>query len=291
MRPIIIGTGFLGRAIVDRLKRAKLAQIHTFHSHKHFEESIRFDLHSQNLSDVVSLLEVDTVILTSKIEDSPDTWAVMEALRCLLEVCREKRVVYVSTDAVFDGKRGMYLEGDVPNAIVGYGKHKMMCEDLVRALVPDCCIVRTSYIYGYSIGVLDERLSEARALVRTGEKVPKFTDMFKSPTEVNQLADIIIKASQSQFKGVLHVCGLRLSIYDFFRQALGTMGEKLEYLIPDKIPDLPQSGFLVDTSLDSTLLKNTFGFEPVPFGVALDRMNEISTQDNHNQLQSSGRST
>jgi hypothetical protein len=69
------------------------------------------------------------------------------------------------------------------------------------------------------------------------------------------------------------------------------MGEKLEYFIPDKIPDLPQSGFLVDTSLDYTLLKNTFGFAPVPFGVALDRINEISTQDNHNQFQSSGRST
>ena len=269
MRVAIIGTGYLGRTVVANFKNRGIGVVHTYNTQKYFADSIKFDLFSQNLNEIISLAEVDVVVFTSMIEDSSDTEAILGAMRRAFLECKDKRVVYVSTDAVFDGKKGQYVETDTATPITAYGKHKKLCEDLAQKVIPNYCIVRPSYIYGFSLGKLDNRLNKAQALAQSGQSIKKFVDMFKSPTEVNQLAEIIITVSGSDFVGVLHACGKRLSVYEFFKQALAALGKQTDSLEPDHMPENAPPEYLADTSLDSTFLKKKFGFEPVPFEVAL----------------------
>ena len=60
-------------------------------------------------------------------------------------------VVYLSTDYVFDGERGMYSEREPPNPVNYYGLTKLMGEVAVRARCSRWSIVRASSIYGLSL--------------------------------------------------------------------------------------------------------------------------------------------
>ncbi len=73
----------------------------------------------------------------------------VEATDNLVRICKEDRIflVYVSTDYVFDGEKGMYKETDKPTSINNYGFTKLKGEEAVQPL-DDYCIARGSVIYG-----------------------------------------------------------------------------------------------------------------------------------------------
>ncbi len=73
----------------------------------------------------------------------------VEATENLVQLCRKRGVflVYVSTDYVFDGEKGMYKETDNPAPINNYGLTKLKGEEAVQAL-DNHCIARGSVIYG-----------------------------------------------------------------------------------------------------------------------------------------------
>ena len=269
MTPVVIGTGYLGRTLCHRLSLEERTALHTFRSHRYFADSVLFDLFHQNLSDVVDLFGSDTVVVASKVENTAKTAQLAQAIYRLFNQCRDKRVVYVSSDAVFDGKLGMYRETDRPNPATTYGTHKALCEEILQGVEPNYCIVRTSYIYGFSLGQLDDRLSSAKALMGHGRTVRKYDDMFKSPIEVNQLAQILAFVCESEYRGVVHVCGPRISVYEFFSRALQALGCDTHRLLADSVPKDHTPECLVDTSLDNSLLRKLFGVEPVSVTVSL----------------------
>lgn len=259
MKTLLIGTGYLGRAVVERLINESVPVIHTYNSRQTFPDSIQFDLFSEPLEDSVQLDTIDTVVFTSNIEKESDTQAIEQAMRRILAACVDKRVIYTSSDAVFDGKRGKYVETDETNPVTAYGRHKLLCEQLVAELSPNSCIIRPSYIYGYSMGKLDRRLREAVELAQAGQPIKRFVDMYKTPTEVNFLAESILQAARSDVQGILHVGGTRLSVYEFTKQALAALGEDASLVAEDHIPEDTPPEVLVDTSMDSSRLKETLG--------------------------------
>ena len=60
----------------------------------------------------------------------------------------EIRLLHVSSDAVFDGKQGMYAEDDIMNPINTYAKSKMLGERLISENLENYVIIRTSF-YGF----------------------------------------------------------------------------------------------------------------------------------------------
>ncbi|MFZ1704663.1 MAG: SDR family oxidoreductase [Saprospiraceae bacterium] len=58
------------------------------------------------------------------------------------------KIVYISTDYVFDGESGPYHETDIPNPINTYGKHKLIAEQLVQQQNNDNLIIRITNVYG-----------------------------------------------------------------------------------------------------------------------------------------------
>ena len=60
------------------------------------------------------------------------------------------KVVYISTDFVFDGKKGMYKEIDSTKPINYYGITKLNGERIVDKLLDDYIIARTSVLYGWN---------------------------------------------------------------------------------------------------------------------------------------------
>jgi len=73
----------------------------------------------------------------------------VEATRVLLDLAAEIPFIFFSTDLVFDGEKGDYVEEDSPNPLSVYGETKMAAEEIVRRH-PRGCIVRISLTGGHS---------------------------------------------------------------------------------------------------------------------------------------------
>ncbi|MEM3736724.1 MAG: dTDP-4-dehydrorhamnose reductase [Candidatus Bathyarchaeia archaeon] len=115
--------------------------------------------------------------------------------------------LHVSTDYVFDGEKGMYIESDPPNPINFYGYTKLLGEEKVRNLARDWCIVRTSALFGWGIGA---KLNFATWVInglRSGHVLNIATDQYVSPTFNTDLARLIMEIADKRLTGIFHVAG------------------------------------------------------------------------------------
>ena len=137
--------------------------------------------------------------------------------------------VYISTDYVFDGERGLYKEDDLPAPVNYYGLSKLLGETAVRAVLSGrSIVVRVSGLYGYSpTGKKNFGIIALEKLLRR-EPVEAFIDQWLSPTYIRFLAGALVKLTELKPTGVLHLAGERLSRYEFavsLARVLGVEGE------------------------------------------------------------------
>jgi dTDP-4-dehydrorhamnose reductase len=110
------------------------------------------------------------------------------------------RLVHLSTDVVFDGRKGEpYVEEDPPSPVSGYGVSKAEAERRVAAAHPESLIVRTSLIVGGAEASKHE-------LAATGPG-PWFTNEIRSPVQVTDLACALLELADLDVTGPLHVAG------------------------------------------------------------------------------------
>lgn len=124
---------------------------------------------------------------------------------------------FVSTDLVFDGERGMYVEGDAPNPLNVYARTKAQAEHYVRAASEDFAIVRPSFLYGTPLA--DHHASYSRQVdtaLRAGAIFSVFHDQYRSPVPVGAFAAACLEISVRRLGGIWHVAGPeRVSRADF----------------------------------------------------------------------------
>jgi len=123
--------------------------------------------------------------------------------------------VYVSTDYVFDGEKGMKKETDLPNPINFYGKSKLEGEKSIMNLASSWCIARTSTPYGKHPKKKSFPLWVEEQL-RENKEIKVIVDQFTSPTYVANLSRMLIEIAKRQIVGIIHVAGAtRISRYEF----------------------------------------------------------------------------
>lgn len=112
------------------------------------------------------------------------------------------KMVYISTDYVFDGKsRRPYTEFDPANPINVYGKSKLAGELYVSSLLNKYFIVRTSWLYGkYGTNFVKTMLRMAREKT----ELTVVDDQVGSPTYAEDLAKFIIDLLPTDLYGIYH---------------------------------------------------------------------------------------
>lgn len=160
-------------------------------------------------------------------EDEPDLAHEInaKATGMIAGLCRELgiRMVYISTDYVFDGQKETgYTEADPTSPINQYGQSKREGEEWVARLCPDHLILRTSWLYGTRGQNFPKTiLSKAKR----GESLSIVTDQVGSPTYTGDLAHQIYSLLQSEAKGIYHTANQgSCSWYQFAEQILHVAG-------------------------------------------------------------------
>jgi len=255
---ILVGSsGFLGRCLGERLA-PHMNVVNTHHQHQMFSHSRQYDVFQDDLRPWFQDEEVSAVIFAALIEREEPV-CVTQAMTRFARSCRNVRTLYLSSDGIFGGEGGEYTEEAIPRPRTQYGQNLLACERLIqqycqnfciiRPSYQNFCIIRPSYLYGFSQGILDARLTRIRHALRHGERVDMFEDMYKSPLGVEQVADAVITMTTSDFSGILHVAGPRLSTYEFARQSMEALRVATTHLVPVSMPTDPT--WIRDTSLNS----------------------------------------
>lgn len=130
----------------------------------------------------------------------------VEVTRRLAELATKITFVFLSTDLVFDGRKGNYVENDPVGPLSVYAETKVAAEEIVRAH-PRHLIVRTSLNYGHS-ATGDRGFNEELANAwRAGRVTPLFTDEFRRPIAARETARAVLELLRDGASGVFHLAG------------------------------------------------------------------------------------
>jgi dTDP-4-dehydrorhamnose reductase len=148
-------------------------------------------------------------------------------------------MIYVSTDAVFDGVLGGYREMDAPAPVSQYGHSKALGETLVRSALPEAVILRTN-LYGWNLQPKTSLAEWALRLLRKGLTVPGFCDVVFSPVLVNRLAEWMLVLMSVHARGIFHAASSdHASKYDFLRELAAAFGLDAALVRESSIEDSP----------------------------------------------------
>ena len=128
----------------------------------------------------------------------------------------DARLLFVSTEYVFDGERGLYREDHPPNPVTQYGRTKWQAEQQVAELTTHWSILRTSIVYGWPEPGQRNYAPRLIESLRQGQPWQAATDVYRTPVYVEHLADAIATIAGVDVGGILHVASADwVSMYDF----------------------------------------------------------------------------
>jgi dTDP-4-dehydrorhamnose reductase len=189
----------------------------------------------------------------------------MNVARAAREV--RSKVLFLSTDYVFDGrKNAAYEPGDAVNPLNIYGRSKAEAEKGIREIMPDCCIVRTSWLFGVQGKCFPNTILE---LAKTRDHLNVVADQTGCPTFNRDLVGAIIKLARANAHGTVHVTNRgACSWYEFAGEILRASGRNVT-VSPARTEDVPRPATRPKYSVLSGASLERFGVSMRPWQEAL----------------------
>ena len=225
---LIVGNGFLGNAIYEETKKQKLeSKVSDYH-----ENGI--DVTKINTIERVFEREKPEIVINcsaisnvDEIESNSENALNVNSYgsKNLAISCKKyhSKLIHISTDSVFDGKRGMYTENDITNPINEYSKSKKLAENWIIESLENHIIVRTNF---YGKNKKGEKLFDwiIQNLERKS-KIIGFSDIIFNPLEINNLSKMILELSRVDFNGTIHLSNNEVfSKFDFCKKIANVLG-------------------------------------------------------------------
>lgn len=137
------------------------------------------------------------------------------------------RLFFLSTDYVFDGRKtSPYEVSDERSPRSVYGQSKAMAEMKVEGILPECCIARTSWLFGAGGKCFPDTILKLAATRPTLDVV---NDQRGSPTYTPDLAKAIIELCHRDARGIVHVTNSGdCTWFDFAREIVAGAGLSTE---------------------------------------------------------------
>jgi dTDP-4-dehydrorhamnose reductase len=204
MRVTIFGaTGLLGKALVRQWIDDNVSGLGSK------DADIR---NPQQISNVLEETRPDWIVLAAAYTDvdgcegNPE-YAFDVNCRGALNVAKAakqfaSRVLFLSTDYVFDGAKNRPYETNDPRAPLNvYGRSKAEAEVQISQVLPECCILRTSWLFGNDGKCFPDTILK---LAASRPAIDVVDDQRGSPTYTTDLARTIIQLCRSDAKGIVH---------------------------------------------------------------------------------------
>ena len=147
------------------------------------------------------------------------------------------RLIFVSTEYVFDGQNGPYDEDATPAPTTQYGRTKRQAEQAVATLASQSSVLRTSIVYGWPAPGRRNFVPMLVARLHDEEPYHAPTNVYRSPVYVEHLVDGITRLVETEHAGIHHVAGADwVSMYDFAFAVAREFGLDTSLVIPASDP-------------------------------------------------------
>lgn len=191
------------------------------------------------------------------------------------------RLAYVSTDSVFDGKRGGYTEEDAPAPLNVYARTKL---DGEKAAGGGALVVRTN-LFGWSprgASLAEWVLRELRA----GRPITGFHDVRFAPLLADDLAELLLELMRRGERGLLHLgAAAPVSKLEFARLLAQAFGLDASLIRPGSVDAAPlKAPRPKDTSLDSRKAQALLGRALPAVAEGIRRMKERRGENAHAEV-------
>jgi dTDP-4-dehydrorhamnose reductase len=187
------------------------------------------------------------------------------------------KMIHISTDFIFDGKFGPYLENAEPNPISYYGYSKWLAENKITEILKDYIILRTVLVYGVTYGLSRTNIVLwAKSSLESGKPIQVVNDQFRTPTLVEDLAKACILAIKQNAQGVFNISGEEFmpinqfvhQIADFWNLNKNLISEVTSEILNQPAKRPPITGFIIEKA------KSELGFQPTSIHDGLKLIDE-----------------
>jgi len=171
------------------------------------------------------------------------------------------RLIHFSTDCVFSGKKGSYVENDPCDAKDLYGQTKFLGE------------VEDHHVFTIRTSIIGHELVGTQSLIgwflAQSGSVKGYTRAIFSGLPTVELARVVrdFILVRPNLSGVWHIGAEPISKFDLLKLVAGAYGKEIE-IIPD-------ADLKIDRSLDSSRFRQETGYAPPPWAELVDRMHNI----------------
>jgi dTDP-4-dehydrorhamnose reductase len=173
----------------------------------------------------------------------------VEVTKLLAELAAEVQFVFFSTDLVFDGRKGNYVETDSTNPLHLYGATKLAAEGIVLKN-PRHLVVRTSINGGISRVGNRGFNEDLRLAWQSGRMTNLFTDEFRCPIPAVETARAVWELAEKNCAGLFHVAGAeKLSRWQIGQLLAARWPPLNPKITPDSAKNFPGPPRALDTSL------------------------------------------
>jgi dTDP-4-dehydrorhamnose reductase len=181
------------------------------------------------------------------------------ATKHLCELSGNARIVYVSTDLVFDGECAPYTERDRPSPLSVYGRSKAEPESAVSAK-PNAVVARMSLMFGPGLQGRRGFFDHLVQALRTGQPFTLFENEWRTPLGLCAAARMLVTLAKSDFAGVMHIGGAeRLSRLEMGQRVARVLNVSDRLLVGGQRNATPGAEPRPrDVSLDSTHWRSLF---------------------------------
>jgi len=290
--PILItgGTGLLGKALLSTVPR-EVQPAATYYGEPPPNRDVTLPFCPLDIRDVDAVARLfdefrpNVVIHTASIgsvdyaeQHREEAWAVnVSGTRNVAEACRRHgaKLVFISSNAVFDGQHPPYAEEDVLCPLNYYGELKVAGEQVVQETLDDAAIVRPIVMYGWpNPGERGNLVTYWLDRLGRGEQIRAVDDVWSKPLQVENCAEVCWAIVAQDRVDVYHAAGAdRVSLYEFALQVTQTFGFDADRIIPVPSSHFPQMAIRPkETSFVTDKMERVLGVRPVGLVEGLRRL-------------------
>ncbi|MFH1226419.1 MAG: NAD(P)-dependent oxidoreductase [Planctomycetota bacterium] len=207
----------------------------------------------------------------------------------VIAACRRNdvKLIYISSNAVFDGGHPPYAEDSERLPVNYYGRLKVQAEDLVMNSGLKYAIVRAILMYGWHFPYSRSNpVTHWLRLLSEGKPVNVVTDRYSQPLFAEDCAKIIWEIVKKDKGGIYHVSGAdRLSLFDFAKKTAEIFGFDKRLIKPVASSYFPElAPRPVDTSFLTAKIKKEMKTRPRGIKEGLQRMKATSLDAHQNDV-------
>lgn len=185
----------------------------------------------------------------------------VSATKLIAKLCSDlsAKLIYISTDLVYDGNQGQYLSEDSKlNPISLYAESKLKAENEIKKISSNFLILRMALMFGQGLNSSKNFYSQMIDSLSKGKGVNLFTDQYRTPLELSDSARMISELLSINIKNEIINFGgsKRISRFEMGEIVCDKYGFDKSLLIKTQMSEIQDYLAVKDVSMNTDKLKS-----------------------------------